>query len=132
MITKLSSYIMTGLSAFFLPISWALISTIVIIGIDTVTGVMAAGKNDVKNIESRKMGRVVSKIIYYFSAIIICQIASLYIDDQIPFVKLSLVAIMIIEVKSIDENFRNTFGFSFVDKLLKGFKRLNRKDNEKN
>tara|TARA_R110001606_G_scaffold56821_2_gene137672 strand:+ start:7378 stop:7776 length:399 start_codon:yes stop_codon:yes gene_type:complete len=131
MISKLSTYLLTGLSAFFLPISWALISVIVIVGIDTVTGVMAAGKNDVKNIESRKMGRVVSKIIYYFSAIIICNIAALHIDDQIPFVKLSLVAIMTIEVKSIDENFRKTFGFSFVDKLLKGFKKLNRKDSEK-
>jgi hypothetical protein len=46
-------------------------------------------------------------------------------------VKLALVAVVLIEVKSIDENFRETFGFSFVDKALKGFKKLNRKEAEK-
>ena len=88
---------------------------------------MKAGKQDVKDVKSRKLGHFVSKLIYYISAVILCRICELYIDGQIPFVKLALVGVMIIEVKSIDENFRDTFGFSFVDKILEGFKKLNRK-----
>jgi len=126
-LAKFSLYLGASLSAFFLPITWAITSIIVVVAIDTCTGVMKAGKKGIKNVQSRKLGHIVSKMIYYLSAIIIGRIAELYIDDQIPFVKLVLVAVMIIEVKSIDENFRDTFGFSFVDKVLNAFKKLNRK-----
>jgi hypothetical protein len=126
-LAKLLLYFSTSLTAFFLPITWAIVSVVVVVSIDTITGVMSAGRKDVKNISSRKLSNVVSKLIYYLSALILCQIASLYIDDSIPFVKLCLVAVMIIEVKSIDENFKKTFGFSFVDKMLTAFKKFNRK-----
>ena len=124
---KFLLYFSTSLTAFFLPITWAIVSVVVVVLIDTITGVMSAGRKDVKNISSRKLSNVVSKLIYYLSALILCQIASLYIDDSIPFVKLCLVAVMIIECKSIDENFNKTFGFSFVDKMLTAFKKFNRK-----
>jgi hypothetical protein len=116
-----------SLTAFFVPISWALTSVIIVVLIDTCTGVMRAGRNKVERIHSRRLGHVISKLIYYLSGIIIARIAELFIDDSVPFVKLVLVAVLIIEVKSIDENFRDTFGFSFVDKILQAFKKLNRK-----
>ena len=124
---KFLLYFSASLTAFFLPITWAVTSVVVVVFIDTITGVMAAGKEDVKNIQSRKLSHVLSKLIYYLSALVLCRIAGLFIDDSIPFVKLCLVAVMIIEVKSIDENFNKTFGFSFVDKMLTAFKKLNRK-----
>lgn len=124
---KFLTYFSTSLIAFFAPITWAITSVIVVVIIDTITGVMKAGKNDVKQVKSRRLGHFVSKLIYYFSAIILSRICELFIDNEIPFVKLALVGVMIIEVKSIDENFRDTFGFSFVDKILEGFKKLNRK-----
>ena len=128
MLTKLLTYITVSLSAFFLPITWALTSVAVIVIIDTITGVMKAGKKDIKRIRSRKLATIISKFVYYFSALVLGRICEMFIDTQIPFVKLVLVAVMIIEVKSIDENFRDTFGFSFVDKILKAMKLINRKD----
>ena len=128
LINKLLTYFSMGLVAFFSPIAYAIWSVLILIFIDTVTGVMKAGKSKVIEVRSKRMGDVVYKIIYYLSAIVICQICTLYIDDKIPFVKLALVAITIIEVKSIDENFRDTFGFSFIDRVLEATKMLKRKD----
>jgi len=119
---------MASIGAFFVPILWAFASVCIVVVIDTITGVMKAGKKDIKDVKSRRLGHVISKLIYYMSAILIGRISELYIDDQIPFVKLCLVVVLIIEVKSIDENFRDTFGFSFVDKMLNAFKYFNRKD----
>ena len=113
--------------AFFLPITWAITSVIVVVLIDTITGVMVAGKKGIKEIKSRKLSNIISKVIYYLCAIILCRIAELFIDVDVPFVKLALISVMIIEVKSIDENFKKTFGYSFIDKMLTSFKKLNRK-----
>ena len=122
-----ATYFTTTLTAFFMPISWAITSVLCVVFIDTLTGIISAGKKGIKEIKSRKLGNVISKIIYYISAVILCRIAELFIDDSIPFVKMALVSVMIIEIKSIDENFRSTFKFSFIDTLLTSFKKLNRK-----
>tara|TARA_R110001606_G_scaffold384188_1_gene546911 strand:+ start:655 stop:1047 length:393 start_codon:yes stop_codon:yes gene_type:complete len=127
LLTKLCSYFSASLMAFFLPITWAITSVIVVVLIDTITGVMVAGKKGIKEIKSRKLSNIISKVIYYLCAIILCRIAELFIDVDVPFVKLALISVMIIEVKSIDENFKKTFGYSFIDKMLTSFKKLNRK-----
>ena len=122
------NYIGFGFASFFAPISWAIYSVLLLILIDTITGVMKAGKEDVKQVKSKRMSDVVAKVIFYLSAICIANVCQLYIDPAVPFVKLALVAVIIIEVKSIDENFRDTFGFSFIDKLLEAAKLLKRKE----
>ena len=124
---KFGLYFSTALTAFFLPITWAITSVVAIVLIDTITGVMSAGKDNIKNISSRKLSNVISKLIYYLFALILCRIAVMFIDDSVPFVKLCLIAVFIIEIKSIDENFYKTFKFSFVDKMLTALKRFNRK-----
>ena len=124
---KFGLYFSTALTAFFLPITWAVTSVVAIVLIDTITGVMSAGKDNIKNISSRKLSNVISKLIYYLFAVILCRIAVMFIDDTVPFVKLCLIAVFIIEIKSIDENFYKTFKFSFVDKMLTALKRFNRK-----
>jgi len=120
-----SKYFITGLVAFFSPIYYAFLLVIILVIVDTITGVMKAGKSKVENIESSKMFRFVPKLIFYLLLVIVSHSANLYVDNQIPFVKLAIIGIAWIEVKSIDENFRDMFGFSFIDKVLEGMKSLN-------
>ena len=124
---KFFCYTAASLAAFFLPITWALTSIIAVVVIDTITGVMKAGKSDVDKVQSKRLGAIITKLIFYFSGVVLGRICELFIDDQIPFVKLVLVAVMLIEVKSIDENFKAIYGYSFVDKVLKAFKKISRK-----
>jgi hypothetical protein len=86
---------------------------------------MKAGKSDVLKIESSKMFRFIPKLIFYLLLVIVSHSASLYVDNQIPFVKLAIIGVSWIEIKSIDENFREMFGFSFIDKVLEGVKGFN-------
>ncbi len=125
--SKFLIYTGTSLIAFFSPIMWAIWCSIALIVIDTITGVMKGAKADVKGFQSKKLGNILYKVIYYGCALIIANILSLYIDAQVPFVKLVFIAVVIIEVKSIDENFRDTFGFSFVDKIVESLKFIKRK-----
>jgi len=131
-LSKFCLYFSTGLLAFFSPIVWALWVVIGLVILDTAFGIMKAGKEDVKSINSRKMFPIVTKSIAYILLICLAQLAS-FIEPQIPFVKLALFGVAFIEIKSIDENFREIFGFSFIDKILQAFKivkNIKRKDNE--
>lgn len=86
---------------------------------------MKAGKTGgVKSIQSNKAFKLVPKLFFYMLLIIVAQALNNYVDSQIPWVKLSLVGISWIEIKSIDENFKEMFGFSFIDKILAGSKKL--------
>jgi len=118
-------YFITGLVAFFSPIYYAFLLVIILVIVDTITGVMKAGKSKVENIESSKMFRFIPKLIFYLLLVIVSHSANLYIDNQIPFVKLAIIRISWIEVKSIDENFRDMFGFSFIDNVLEGMRSFN-------
>ena len=126
-------YFSTGLIAFFSPIVWAFWVVIGLVCIDTCFGVMKAGKVTVKNIQSRKLFPMVTKITAYLLLIIIAHIGH-YIEPKIPFVKLCLFGVAFIEIKSIDENFNAIFKFSFIDKILsalKFVKEIKRKDVDK-
>jgi phage-related holin len=94
---------------------------IALVFIDTAFGIMRAGKRDVKQIKSRKLFSLVTKSTAYFLLVILAQSIS-YVEPQIPFVKLALFGIGFIEIKSIDENFRGIFGYSFIDKILQALK----------
>jgi phage-related holin len=122
---KSIAYFGTGLVAFLAPIHYAFLIVILFVAVDTITGVMAAGKENVKNITSKKMFSLVPKIIFYFLLIITAHACS-YIDEQIPFVKLAMFGIGTIEIRSIDENFDKIYGFSFVNKILEGIKSLSK------
>ena len=118
---KFLSYFATGLIAFFSPILWAFWIVIGLVFLDTMFGIMRAGKEDIKNIKSRKLFSIVTKIVAYLLLCCLGQLAS-FIEPQIPFVKLVLFGIGFIEIKSIDENWRGIFGYSFIDKVLQAFK----------
>ena len=120
-----SKYFFVALIGFFAPIIYAFILTTILVGADTITGVMKAGKDNVKNITSKKMFAVCPKMSFYFLLIITAHSVQIYVEPQIPFTKLALIGISWIEIKSIDENFNAIFGFSFMDKILEGIKSFN-------
>ena len=120
-----SKYFLTGVIAFFSPIYYAFLLVIILVIVDTITGIMKAGKSDVEKVESSKMFRFIPKLTFYLLLVIVSHSANLYVDNQIPFVKLAIIGISWIEIKSIDENFREMFGFSFIDKVLEGVKGFN-------
>lgn len=121
---KMFLYLTTSLIAFFSPIYGAIIMTVFMVIADTVTGVMVAGKDNVKNITSDKAFPIIPKTMMYISFLVVAQMASSIIDAQIPWVKLALIGIAWIEVKSIDENFQKLTGFSFLDKVFEAFKKI--------
>lgn len=121
-----SKYFIVALIGFFSPILYAFILTTILVGADTITGVMKAGKNSIKNISSKKMFAVCPKLSFYFVLIISAHSVQIYVEPQIPFTKLALIGISWIELKSIDENFNSIFGFSFMDKILEGMKSINK------
>lgn len=125
LVGKTLTYFFTGLVAFLAPIHWAFWVVIAFVMVDTCTGVMAAGKQSIKAIQSRKLFAIVPKLIFYFLLVITAHAAS-YIDSQIPFVKLAMFGIGFIEVKSIDENFEKLYGFSFVSRILEALKQLSK------
>jgi len=119
-------YFSAALIAFFAPIIYAFIFTCILVGIDTITGVMKAGKDTVKNISSKKAFAIVPKLIFYFLLVICAHACTIFVDDQLPLVKLALIGIGWIEIKSIDENFSAIFGFSFLDRTIEAFKSVNK------
>lgn len=114
-----------SLISFFAPVTYAFIFICVLVLIDTITGIMKAGKDDVKNITSRKGFSLVPKLIFYFLLVIVAHSCSVWVDPQVPFVKLVLIGIGWIEIKSIDENYKILAGHSFIDKVMEGIKGIN-------
>lgn len=121
---KFGVYFGTSLFTFFTPISGAIWFVVILVMADTITGIMKAGKSKVDEIQSKKAFRLVPKLIFYFLIIILAHSLNIMIDKTVPWVKLALVGISWIEVKSIDENFHEIFGFSFLDKCLEAGKKI--------
>lgn len=115
-------YFAVGMVAFFSPIWYSLIFVCILVISDTITGVMKAGKENVLDVFSKKMFAFVPKAMIYLLFVIIAHLGSIVLDKSIPFVKLALFGISWIEIKSIDENFRSIWGFSFIDKILESVK----------
>ena len=116
----------TILVAFFAPLSFAMWFTVALVIVDIVTGVMKAGKEDVSKVSSKVgFNKTFPKLIVYFLIIILGGVLDLgaeYFKQPQVFVKLVLIGITWIEVRSVDENFKTMFGFSFIEKLLEALK----------
>lgn len=124
-LSKFVTYFGSALLTFFVPITWAFVVVTLLVFADTITGVMKAGKESVKNIQSRKMFAIVPKLIFYFLLIIVAHSCT-FIDKDIPFVKLAMFGVAFIEIKSIDENFEIIYGFSFINKILSALKAVSK------
>lgn len=118
-------YFCVGIIAFFAPILYAFVLIIILVFVDTITGIMKAGRKDVSSISSKKAFALIPKITFYCLLCIVAHATQRYVIPEVPFVKLSLIGISFIEIKSIDENFRALFGFSFIDKTIKAIRDVN-------
>jgi phage-related holin len=122
---KTISAIIISLTGFFAPLTTAFFVAISMVFLDTITKVMVVGKTKgIKEIKSKKLFQVIPKTIFYMVFIVLAQLCHDFVDVEIPFSKLVLVAIIGIETYSIDENFEELTGFSFIKKILKFAQKL--------
>lgn len=117
LLLTIQSEILTLLSicmAFFLPISGILIMILVLITIDTITGIWKAKKLGDK-VTSRKLSAVISKLALYEITVIMFFLIDRFILNDIiltffsvPFMLTKIVALVLssIEVMSINENYK--------------------------
>jgi hypothetical protein len=124
MISKIALTVISALGLWFAPIKGAFIFVILLVMVDTFTGVYSAYKQDKKSVTSNKAFQVVPKLIFYGLLIIIGQALSYYVDSTLPWVKLALAGIAWIEIKSIDENYKDIFGYSFINKIFQALNKI--------
>lgn len=98
-------YIGAVLIAFFSPIKGLLFCTGFFLVADFLTGIWAAYKRG-EQIQSKKMGHTVTKLLLYSLAIILGQLLSNQIAIGIPIAKITASIICLVEFKSILENIK--------------------------
>lgn len=101
------------LIVFFTPIYAAMIAVLILIMIDTITGIIAARRSK-ETITSKKFGGVVTKFVIYQTLIIAANLCELYLFPLLPFLKISLAFLAITEFGSIGENFQKATGYSIL------------------
>lgn len=130
--TKTLTAILVSLTGFFAPLTTAFTIAIALVFLDTISKVMVVGKvQGIDAIKSKKLFLVIPKTIFYMIFIILGQLCHDYVDVDIPFSKLVLVGIIGIEVYSIDENFQELTGFSFIKRILEFTKKVTQYKSER-
>ena len=103
--------------------------TLLIVG-DMIFALYRAYKNNVP-ITSRKLSQILPKLILYNIGILLAFLVEQYIlVGSIPVSKLTVGAIALVEMKSIDESFQAIFGYSLYSKLLAAIKRPEQNPNK--
>ena len=91
-----------------------------LIMIDTFLAIWATWKiNGIKSIRSRKLGRIVTKIILYPLAIIVSKVGEDYLAPSIPWTDVTAGIIATIEIKSIFEKMSLILGFDLWSRIKK-------------
>jgi phage-related holin len=103
--------------SFFSPIFAAMMAAGGLIIADTITGVMKAKKKKTP-ITSRRLASVLSKMLLYQILIVSAHICETYLVAELPFVKLVLGAVALVEFKSILENTSEYLGKDVVKSIL--------------
>lgn len=123
---KHSLDLITLFLAFLSPIvvvTWAMFAFVLV---DFVTGIMKARKgkeNDYYSISSRKMSHSISKFVFYFAGIFLAHVVNNALELDMPAVKMVLGFIVVIELRSIDENMNSVLGYSIFGRMLDMLKR---------
>ena len=132
MVTKSLLFIVSLLGLWFAPLIGALYFIIILVAIDTFTGVWSAHKR--KAVTSNKLFQIVPKLAFYGLLMIVGQALAYYVEPDIPWVKIALAGVAWIEIKSIDENYKDIFGYSFISRVLSAMNKVKnvqkRTDNE--
>lgn len=91
-----------------------------LIMIDTFLAVWATWKlNGIKSIRSRKLGRIITKLILYPLAIIVSKVAHDYLAPSIPWTDVTAGIIATVEIKSIFEKISLILGFDLWARIKK-------------
>jgi hypothetical protein len=101
----------------FAPIKSLLITTAVLIGVDLVTGIMAAKRQQVP-ITSSGLRRSVSKLFVYNVAIMTAFLAETYVSDVLPIMKLMASLVSMTEILSIYENLNIISGNNLLSTVI--------------
>jgi hypothetical protein len=116
------------LCMFFADLRSALLAVGFLIMADTFTGIFNAWQKGVpkygflfgwRNVESRKMGRIIIKLILYPLALIVAKVAGEYLLPEIPWVRVTSGILAVIEVRSIFENIGKILGYDLWDRMKK-------------
>ena len=123
--------------AFFAPIIPAMIAVGLLIVIDTITGILAARKNN-ESITCKRLGGVLTKMLVYQLLIISAHLCETFLFPEIVFVKITIAFLATVEFKSISENFQKSTGLPLLkfikdvlDSRLRGLIKED-KDKDKN
>lgn len=110
-------------SAIISPVIPLMVTVGLFIAFDFLVAIYRAHKLN-NEITSRKMGHTISKIFLYTGAVLLTFLLEKYIlVDIFPASKIVAGLIILTETKSIDENFKLLYGYSFFGKLFGMIKR---------
>ena len=116
------------LCLFFAELQSALLAVGFLIMADTFTGIFFAFQEGIdkhgfwkawKNVESRKAGRIIIKLILYPLALIVAKVAEMYLLPEIPWIRVTSGILAMIEIRSIFENIGKILGYDLWDRVKK-------------
>lgn len=106
------------MAPFLIPIQWYLVFMIAAIIFDTITGIMAAIKeNGAKSIKSKGIWRTIEKILIAFMVILLSEGFRRLWIPMIPLTQGVSAIIAAAEVLSVYENYRRITGVDILTKL---------------
>ena len=110
---SLTGKILATIAIFFAPIVPAMIAVGILIVIDTTLGLIAANKNN-EHISSKKLGRVLTKMLVYQLLIISSHLVEQYLFPIVPMLKITIAFCGMTEFLSLSENFQKITGKNFI------------------
>jgi phage-related holin len=110
--------------AFFTPIHKLLLLTTVLIGLDLVTGLVAAWKRGTRITSARLSGSIV-KVAVYTIAMCACHIVEVHFVAELPIVRLLASLVGLRELMSILENLNIASGRDLLSDLMAQLKSNN-------
>lgn len=117
-VVKYTLIVLVYLITYFSPTFPMLLAIGFFVISDFVTGIIAAKKRG-ETICSKKMRPTITKGIGYMVAILVAHVFQRHFSPSIEVMKIVSGLIAIIELKSIDENFRDITGKSLFKQFLK-------------
>ena len=119
-VTETGFDIMVFLTIFLFTMEGALWAVGILIISDTITGIWGAIKEGGWSaFESRKLGRIVTKLILYPLALLVAFTAENVLSPAIPWVTVTMGALATIELKSFFENINKILGFKLWQAIKK-------------
>lgn len=110
--------IMGFLAVFFADLEAALFAIGFLIITDTILGIWVSWKRGGWGaITSRKLGRIITKLILYPLSIIVAKVAQQYLAPSIPWIDITAGIVAVVEVKSIFEKIGMLLGFNLWKKV---------------